>query len=230
VLARIARRVDGEATNCWLLVGITALVGWGAGASMLFLSPLALLMGGPYLLADSADESVLLQGLGYVAAFSLTLVIPAGIVVAAIYLYRQRYRTVAADLVWGSMGLTLIDESFGEHVEALRQTRYRPLLGVIHLGSDLGSRLNHFAYYYQHYFALSRGPGEPIVAAPAPLNCWIDGGLMFLCAGNCILLYVLLGLRILLTYPRIVATKRAALDFLGGKWDAALEQQYAPRR
>ena len=165
-------------------------------------------------------------------AYLCSSALAAGVALWAYSNYQGHYKSAASALVWGPAALMLVDEQYAQAIEQARRERYRiNFWQPVHVGQDFISRLNHFAHYYQTYTLLGLGPAEVRPPNPMQSNCWVEGALVgagcFLtqcCVGLFILIPMIL--RIVLTWPRLVAIKQAAVDYLEGRYDSALEQQY----
>jgi hypothetical protein len=233
LLDSVRKKLDDDTTAMWLLVGLAALAGWlfsgsfvyfiGMGPWMVDLSPIFGFTGGE-------TVQIILGIFAWLTALSLSLVLPTLVIVGANRAFKRQYDMVTADLVHGDLGLMLIDESYGRMIQEWREAKYRPVLGEVHLGTSLSDRLHHFAAYYPHYYALSQGRREFPVQPATPLNCWMDG-LLIACLGcnttGCLYWFIVpLPMRVVYTYPKTIATRRAVLDYLYGKWEGALERMY----
>jgi hypothetical protein len=244
-LLRMRRQLSMEQTQCWLLVIIAAIsvapVGFWLAMLLSLLFPLLaeFTKSATYLpawvqqLAAPTGVSLSLAGspLAMLGAFAA----PVLAIVWAVLSHRRELRYAAADAVWGRSILMLVDESFGQLVEQARAEHFRPSANPVAFGTDFSGRLNHFAHYYSSYYKLSRGPVEINPPIVVERNVWMDGVPACLggCLGGCFgvgaLLAVPMLLRIILTWPRIIAIKQAALDYLSGRYDAVLEAQNADK-
>jgi hypothetical protein len=163
------------------------------------------------------------------------LIAPVLVVVWGIFVYRRMLRTATSDLVWGQAALMLTDDGFGKLIEEARREHFRPTINAVEIGTGLISRLNHFAHYYSSYYRLSRGPCDLKLPIVVERNCWMDGmpaglgGCLNTCFGIGLPLALPMLLRIVLTWPRLVAVKQATLDYFSGRYDHLLEQQYVAR-
>ncbi|MDQ3023374.1 MAG: hypothetical protein M3R04_03150 [bacterium] len=226
------KKLDDDTTSTWLLVGLGALAAWafsGYLAFMLFSIWMILVAG---FAGWGANYDPVASIFSTLFGIALSAVMPVLVVIGANRAFRRQYDMVTADLVHGDMALMLLDESYGRMIQEWRESRYRPVLGEVHLGSTLAARLIHFAAYYPHYFSMSQGRREFKVTPATPLNCWMDGLLLYFLGCNMGCLYWLivpLPLRLVYTYPKSIATRRAVLDYLGGKWEGALEKKYVNR-
>jgi vacuolar-type H+-ATPase subunit F/Vma7 len=230
VIPRLRRQQNDDSTGTWLLIALLALVVWYYSyqiVSVLFSIPLFGLDS-----FGSGSMPDFLQPLGTVTAVLLalgfSLLGPAVIVYVGWNSYQRQLRLVTSDLIHTDIALALVDESYGKMIETWRREKHRPTFNEVPPGTNFVTRLNHFALYYQQYYRLSRGHREFDVQPATQLNCWIDG-IVLGCAGGCIVVLILELIRILFVYPRVLATKRAVLDYLEGRWDGALEQKYQER-
>jgi len=243
-LAKLRRVVSNEQACCWALVALAGLsfvpVGYWLAAGLMLLFPMLLGLSSQTVLPSWIQQDVLTPLLpvgagGAPLALLGGLAAPVVVVLWGLLVYRRMLRTVTSDLVWGQAALMLTDDSYGKLVEEARREHYRPTINPVEIGSGLLTRLNHFAHYYSAYYRLSRGPCELNLPVVVERNCWMDGvpailgGCMNICLASGLWLSLPLLLRIVLTWPRLVAVKQATLDYFSGRYDHLLEQQYAAR-
>lgn len=235
---RLRRDVERERSQSWLMVALAALAYWPLGSAMAYLLfiPVAVLTGADPFAAHSGASApsvlgsfAVLQGVQSLVTLALSSLAPVGVLLLALHSYRRQYQLAVRDLVYGNVALMLIDESYGQIVEQAAQERYRPNPNRVDFGRDLSGRLNHFAHYYSTYYRLSYGPADVTVPFTIERNCWWEGAL--LCGSAwppfCCLLFPLalpLGIRAAFVWPKLLAIKQAVLEYLGGRFDSALEQ------
>jgi len=233
ILAR--KQLDEDTMKTWLLVALCAV-------SAFYCSLMLMVW-----LTDGVMFSTLNQGqhiglFGSLTAvgtvlvgFGLAFIGPVVVVVSANRIYKRQYDWITAELVHGDLGLMLVDEIYGRMIQEWRESKFqiRNITGgEVHLGDKFSMRLIHFGSYYMEYFRISQGRREFKITPASTLNCWSDGivlGCLTMGCGCLAWLTVLLPLRIIQTYPQNIATRRAALDYLSGKWDHALEEKYDRR-
>jgi hypothetical protein len=237
-LAHFRTQLSRETAKCWLLIALAAIC--TAPLSQAIFSVFFMffpdLLGGlssdlvPAQLSGPVSFLAVISSLvGTVVGMAGALLLPVLVVVWAVALNRRTYKLTVRDLVWGGMALCLIEESFSHVVEEAKRERYRPNPSPVKPGASFGDHLNHYAYYYRQYYRLSFGPGDLRVPMVVQGNCWVEGSalalsgcLTCLCIG--VILMIPLALRAVLVWPRIIAIKQAAIDFLAGKFDADLER------
>jgi hypothetical protein len=237
-VVRLSRTVSQEAVHCWLLVALAALAAWPLGHTLaqgVFLG-LPLMLELLTQLDVPAGMQVMLPSLGMLAGlaglvqFVTALALPVLVVLFAIASHKRQKQLAQRDLVWGHAALMLIDEQYGQLIDQARRQRYRPNPNPVELGNDFSGRVNHFAHYYKLYYRLGHAPAEFRVPVTFERNCWIEGLLAAIGACPfCCLLAVVIIPRIILVWPRHLAIKQAVLEYLQGRYDAALEQQYSQR-
>jgi len=236
-LARLRHAVQTEQQQCWLLVAILALtlipVSFYSVASIAFLF---VAVSG---LAQQTDLPRALQSLAQLTGIaaqtgaalicgSIALAAPATAVILAVTTYNRQRRLVVRDLVWGPVALMLMEAEYAELIEQAAAERYRPNPNRVNLKPDFLSRINHFAHYYAVYYRMSYGPAEPRVPLTIERNCWLEGLLTCFAgcfggcgvAGGCLIAPLIF--RICISWPKLVATKQAVLEFFSGTHDDEL--------
>jgi hypothetical protein len=243
LLMKLRRVVSSEQACCWALVTIAGLsfvpVGYWLAFGLIALFPVLLELSNQTLLPNWLQSLLApLSAIGLTGAPLAMLgglAAPVIVVLWGLMVYRRMLRTATSDLVWGQAALMLTDDGYGMLIEEARREHFRPTINAVEIGNGLLSRLNHFAHYYSSYYRLSRGPCELALPIVVERNCWMDGvpaglgGCMNICVGAGLPLALPMLLRIVLTWPRLVAIKQAALDYFSGRYDHLLEQQYVSR-
>jgi hypothetical protein len=224
-LVAAGKRLANDTNTTVLLVGLQASAGFYFMVQVLIFMVPGLFDG----LRHGQTDSPIMFGLygltvlaGAAFAVGVALILPALVIIGALRAYRRQYDDVKARMMQGDLALMLVDESFGRMVQEFRENKYKLVLGEVHLGQSFADRLLHFAYYYPQYVRISNGEREFAVTPVSPLNCWMDGFLIacLSCGLGCVYwIIVPLPLRIVYTYPKLLATRRAALDFFLGKWE-----------
>jgi hypothetical protein len=223
------KKLDEDTTNTWLLVALAAAGGFMFSAE-LFLQVFFITVQSAF---NGQPASALYSIPLVLGGIALAFVLPTLVVLGANRAYRRQYDWITAEMVHGDMALMLIDESYGRMIQEWRENTYRLKLGEVYLGQTFSERLVHFGAYSMQYYRMALGQREFKVTPATPLNCWMDG-LLLGCAtcsslGCAVWFTVVLPLRIVYTYPRSIATRRAALDYFSGKWEMALERKYVSR-
>lgn len=239
-LLKLRRVVANEQACCWALVVIAGLsfmpIGYWLGVLLLSAFPTLMALSSQAMMPTQVQSAIapfLPFGMigGPLAMFS-SLLIPLAVVLWGVMVYRRMLRMATSDFVWGQAALMLTDDGYGKLIEEARREQFRPTVNPVEIGNGLITRLNHFAHYYSSYYRLSRGPCELKLPIVIERNCWLDGvpaglgGCLNGCVGIGLPLAILMLLRIVLTWPRLVAIKQAALDYFAGRYDHLLEQQY----
>ena len=220
----------------WIVISISALGFWPLGYWLSIL--LVAAFPGLESLAQSApwpgwmEQLFVVMGIasGISALFAMFvgIMLPVVVIVLAIATYRRELRTVTGDFVWGSAGLSFIDDSYSRLIEEARREAFRLSLNPVNYGDSIELRLNHFAHYYQLYLRLSQAPQDVKLPNITECNCWADGSIA--CFGGCLNACIGLGalfsipmlFRLLNSWPRIVAVKKTALRFFEGAFDAQI--------
>ena len=123
----------------------------------------------------------------------------------------------------------LMEAEYANLIEQAAAERYRPNPNRVNLRDDFLSHVNHFAHYYAVYYRMSYGPVEPRVPVTIERNCWLEGMLTCIAGGcgrcgggaaGCLI--VPLAFRICISWPKLVATKQAVLEYFSGMHDEEL--------
>lgn len=236
---RLKRQVEQERTQCWLLVAMAALTMLPTGALLGFGTAWPILL---FAMLSPTNIPGLrqahIEGLGaslfavlQLVGSLLSLLVPAGIVLLANYNYKRQHMLTVRDLIYGNAALVLVDEAYGRLVEETTREHYRPNPNHVDFGGGFISQVNHFAHYYAAYYRLSWGPADITVPYTVERNCWSEGPLLGV--GFCttpimglgLLLVIPVVLRIVFVWTRVLAVKQAVVEYFGGRYDAALDEQ-----
>jgi hypothetical protein len=234
ILAR--KQLDDDTTKTWLLVALCAVSAFYFGTLISGLVFQSIGVGSGMFGSTGtpgAGEMLTMLG-GMIFGLGIGFVGATLVVIGANRAYKRQYDWITAEMVHGDMALMLVDESYGRMIQEWREGKYfAKFNGEVHLGETFALRMHHFGAYALQYFRVSQGQREFSVTPATPLNCWTDGIALgcLTCASNGCFAWVtvFLPMRIIQTYPRTIATRRAALDYFSGKWEHALEEKYARR-
>jgi hypothetical protein len=235
ILAR--KQLDDDTTKTWLLVALCAVSAFMFTLWLIYMVIQFIVVGMLDVVNSPSGVAELLGPvISMVAGLGVAVIGPIVVVIASNRAYKRQYDWITAELVHGDMALMLVDTSYGQMIQEWREKRFqlRNITGgEVHLGETFALRLHHFAAYPLEYYRLAQGQREFSVRPAGNLNCWADGLALgcLTCAGSGCLawLTVFLPLRVMLTYPKHIATRRAVLDYFAGKWDHALLEKYERR-
>lgn len=222
-LASLRGAWQREQSECLLLLVLAALA--SAPAAYFSVNILSVLFTGLFLQdshpAVSANPLAILPTLlGIPFSILLALSGPVLVIGLGLWNFGRQYAQAAGDLISGPLALLMLDEGFGREVEEAQKERWRPNVNRVELGTNLAGRINHAAHYYTQYWRLARDRRAPLAVYKTDRNCWLDGLLLASGGACCGALFIMELIRVVSLYPVSLAFKRAAYEYLAGRFDS----------